>query len=386
MRIVQLAPSLEIGGLERLTVDLALRQKKEGHTPFIYCTSHPGALAAEVEAEGIPVRSFGKTVGFSAKLLYQLARSLRADRADVLHPHNAVILHYGVAAARLAGVPVVINTRHSAPVPTRIPGQTGNVKWDPRLEWIWSHMVHRIDGVVFISQGVRDYFVEKNGISTRNTHIIYNGIDLDKFLDRPANPGANRPRFRFGTVGRLQTAKDHVTLVHAFAKIAPSVPEAELHIMGEGPCRAAITETIEALGLAHCVKLHGAGLDVAGFLSQLDVFVMSSLDEGLPIAIMEAMAAGLPIASTRLPGLTEVAQEDKVALYSPPGDAEGLAKNMLSLFNRQDLPEIGGVARSLAAKFGIAETWHQYEAIFEGVLNRKGRSLGRETAVWENRI
>lgn len=360
MRIVQLVPSLEIGGLERLTLDLALRQKREGHDPFIYCTSHAGPLAAEAEAAGVPVRFFGKTVGFSLRLITQLARRLREDRAEVLHPHNAVVLHYGVAAARLAGVPAVINTRHG-----------GNLKWDPRLEWIWSRMVPRIDGVVFVSEGVRKHFIQRNRISPRNTHVIYNGIDLDKFLRRPARPGSHLPRLRFGAVGRLWPAKDHVNLTRAFARIAPVLPQAELHILGEGPCRTEITETAATLGVAERVRLHGAGLDVAGFLAELDVFVMSSLDEGLPIAMMEAMAAGLPIVSTRLPGLTEIAPEETVALYCPPGEPDKLAEVMLSMSRRPDLAQLGSHARTLAGKFGITETWHQYEALFEEILEKK---------------
>ena len=364
MRIVQLVPSLEIGGLERLTVDLALCQKAEGHDPFIYCTSHAGPLAAQAEAAGVPVRTFGKQVGFSPRLIRQLARSLREDRAEVLHPHNAVVLHYGVAAARLARVPVVINTRHSH-----------NPKWDSKLEWIWSRMVPQIDGVVFVSQGVREYYIQRKRLAPRNTHVIYNGIDLDKFLRRPARPGANLPRLHFGTVGRLWPPKDHVTLIRAFAKVAADLPDSELHVLGEGPCRGEITRTAAELGVADRVKLHGAGLDVAGFLEKLDIFVLSSLNEGLPIAVMEAMAAGLPIVSTRLSGVIEIAPEDKVAWYCPPGQADGLAERMLFVARRSDLWEVGNIARGLASKFGIAETWRRYQAIFEGTLKAK-RPLG----------
>ena len=112
MRIVQVVENLEIGGLERLAVDLARKQKLDGHAPSIYCVFHPGAFAEEVEAAGIPVVAFRKKLGFSLEAVWKMAWRLRQDQADVVHTHNAVVHHYGVAAARLAGVPVVVNTLH----------------------------------------------------------------------------------------------------------------------------------------------------------------------------------------------------------------------------------------------------------------------------------
>jgi len=370
MKIVQLLPSLDIGGMERLAVDLARQQKAEGHKPSIYCTSHPGQLAPEAEAADVPVHSFGKTTGFSLRLIRDLASRLRVDRPDVLHAHNALVLHYGIAAARLARVPLVVNTRHG-----------GNMNWDPHCERIWRRAVRWTDVVVFISEGVREYYLTKDRLSRRNTSVIYNGIDVEKFSARPAHPAAGLPRFRVGSVGRLVPAKDHVTLIRSFALVAAVMPEAELHILGDGPCRAAISQTAESLGITNRVFLHGAGYDVAGFLSTLDLFVLSSIDEGLPISLMEAMAAGLPVVSTRLPGLTELAPESVVAGYCTPGQPESLAEHILRAANRRDLPALGEAARRWAhQKFTIRETWHQYQAVFEASLAKKRRHHGDHVA------
>jgi len=361
MRIVQLLPSLDLGGMERLAVDLARQQKAEGHRPSIYCTSHTGQLAPEAESADVPVQSFGKTTGFSLRLIGDLASRLRVDRPDVLHAHNAQVLHYGIAAARLAGVPVVVNTRHG-----------GNMNWDPHCERIWRQSVRWTDAVVFISEGVREFYVTKDRLSIRNTSVIHNGIDIDKFSAHPAHPAACLPRFRVGCVGRLVPAKDHVTLIRAFALVAEVMPEAELHILGDGPCRVAISRTAESLGIANRVFLDGASFDVAGFLSTLDMFVLPSIDEGLSISLMEAMAAGLPIVST-LPGLTELAPESVVAGYCSPGQPESLAEYILRAANRRDLPALGEAARRWAQKFGIQESWRQYRDLFEASLAKKRR-------------
>ena len=360
MKIVQLLPSLDLGGMERLTVDLARQQKAEGHEPSIYCTSHPGLFAPEAEAAGVPVHSFGKATGFSLRLIRDLVSRLRADRPHVLHAHNALVLHYAIAAARLASVPVVVNTRHG-----------GNMNWDPHCERIWRRCVPWTDAVVFISEGVRDYYVSRDRLSRRSTSVIYNGINLDKFTVRSAQQAIAPSRFRVGCMGRLVPAKDHVTLIRAFALVTSVMSEAELHILGDGPCRPLISQTAESLGIANRVLLHGVSHDVAGFLSTLDLFVLSSIDEGLPISLMEAMAAGLPVVSTRLPGLTELAPENVMAGYCAPGQPESLAEQILHAAARRDLPALGEAARRWAQKFGIQETWNQYQTLFEECLTKK---------------
>jgi len=151
------------------------------------------------------------------------------------------------------------------------------------------------------------------------------------------------------------------------------MPEAELHILGDGPCRPLIAQAAESLGITNRVFLHGVSHEVAGFLSTLDLFVLSSIDEGLPISLMEAMAAGLPVVSTKLPGLTELAPENVVAGYCAPGRPESLAEQILRAATRRDLPALGEAARRWAQKFGIQETWNRYQTLFEECLAEKRR-------------
>lgn len=350
--------------MERLALDLARRQVADHHKALIYCTRQTGQLASEAEGFGARVHVFNKTDGPSLSLIWALARKLREHRVDVLHAHNALVLHYGLVAARLAGVPVVINTRHG-----------GNLNWDPKCECIWKLVTRWTDGVVFISEGVRDFYVEKDKLSLRNIQVIYNGIDVNKFSSQKAQPLTNLPRLRFGAVGRLVPAKDHVTLVRAFGQVSCVLPEAELHIMGEGPCRQSIEKTIAELGLTNRVVLRGAGSDVAGFLSSLDIFVLPSLDEGLPISIMEAMAAGLPVISTRLPGLTELVPESLIAGCCAPAQPELLAELMVTTARRPDLACLGANAQQWSQRFSIEESWRRYRALFEETLERKNRII-----------
>jgi glycosyltransferase involved in cell wall biosynthesis len=368
LKIAQLLPSLDIGGMERLAIDLARRQVADGHTALIYCTRYAGQLAPEAESYGVSLHAFGKTDGPSFSLVRALARKLREHRVDVLHAHNALVLHYGLFAARLARVPVVINTRHG-----------GNLNWDPKCERIWSFATRWTDRVVFISEGVRDFYVEKDKLSLRNTRVIYNGIDVSKFSARKAQPLSHLPRFRFGAVGRLVPAKDHITLIRAFAEVSRSLPQSELHLLGDGPCRSEIERTIRNLGLVDRVSLLGGSSEVAGFLSSLDAFVLSSIDEGLPISVVEALAAGLPVISTRLPGLEELAPERVVAGYCPPAQPALLAELMLKVAGRPDLAELGSKAQQWSQRFAIEQSWHSYSALFEEALAGKNRIVTSAT-------
>jgi glycosyltransferase involved in cell wall biosynthesis len=360
MRIVQILPTLDFGGQERLALDLALQQKMGGDQPYLYCTNQAGPLAKEAEDAGIPVRVFGKGDGISLKLICQIAASLRRDRTDVLHAHNPPVLPYAVAASRLAPVGALVHTRHGRP---RQDSDEGT----------WKLLCRRTDRVILVSNALRSHYIATRSLSSENTQVIYNGINLGRFLPRPARPNGHSPRFRFGTLGRLSPQKDQVTLVRAFASVAAVWPEAELYIMGDGPCRAAIAETAVSLGIANRIRFQPAAVDVGGLLANLDLFVLSSTSEGFPIVLQEAMAAGLPIVSTRLPGFTELLPEGEVAWFCRPGHAEELARLMLEVARRPDLATAGQTARRLSLRFGIEETWRQYRRVYEEVLTKGGR-------------
>jgi glycosyltransferase involved in cell wall biosynthesis len=225
--------------------------------------------------------------------------------------------------------------------------------------------------VVFVSEELRTWCVGQFGMPEKKTTVIRNGIRVDRFLAQPASPGAAGPRIRFGTVGRIIPVKAHDKLVDAFRKVVGLLPAAELRIVGGGPLEEAVAEQVRRLSLGKCIRLEGPRSDVSGFLQELDVFVLSSLHEGLPLVILEAMAAGLPIVSTRVGGVPEVAPEDEVAWYSPPGDADALAGAMCEAALSADLRQRGLRARELAvANFQVSTMARKYEALYRACLDR----------------
>jgi len=368
MRIVQFVNNLDIGGLERLVIDLAQCQLAEGHQATIYSLTHPGRLAAEAEGMGICIRSFEKPAGPHVSTVWKIAKQLRLDRPDVVHTHNHLVHHYGVVAGRLAGVPVIVNTRHRAEY--RIVNEPGGSRVttepaDRKSDWIFRATLPWVGRVVLISEATRQFFVRYRGIPPAKATAILNGAHLERFLNAPAHPGSALPRVRFGIAARLVPEKDHFTLLRAFAAVVAEVPGAELHIAGDGALRDRLESFARELSLADRVIFLGALPDTAEFLSQLDIFVLSSLSEGLPLALLEAMAAGLPVVSTRAGGVEEAAVDGKNAYLVAPGDSDALAQAMIRMAREPDLARMGALGRQIVQdRFRIEQTWQEYYKLF----------------------
>lgn len=361
MRIVQLVETLETGGLERIAVDLALAQQKAGHTPILYCMFRGGAFADQARETGIPVHEFHKKPGFSVGMLFTLARQLRKDAADVVHTHNPGVHHYGALAAWMARVPAVVNTRHG-------PATSFGKVYQERY---FRAVMPFTDHVVFVCEDSRRFLVEQRGLPGKKASVIINGIELEPFLGRPAAPGSAAPRIRFGALGRMVPVKAHATLIDAFAQVARRLPQAELRIVGGGPLEGELQERARKAGLNGRLRIEGINHQVADFLKDLDIFVLSSISEGLPLVILEAMAAGLPIVSTRIGGVPEVAAEGSVSYLCSPGNADELAEAMYRAATNPELASMGKTARETAlARFSLAEMWRSYEAVYSESLGR----------------
>jgi glycosyltransferase involved in cell wall biosynthesis len=359
MRIAQIVERLEIGGLERMTLDLALAYRAAGHVPLIYCVCADGPLGKAAREQGIDVRVFHKAPGFSAGAMLQIARSLRADRVDIVHTHNSIIHHYGAVAGTMNRMPVV-NTQHGL----------GTAAMHPRLMRNFRLSMPFTDAVVFVADEPKRFLWEAHGFPRQKGHVILNGIPLEKFTAQMAAPGSRPNRIRFGTVGRMVPVKDHATLVRAFAAIAPRLPGSELQIVGYGVLESATQQLADSLGVGTRFRIHPPDTDVPQFLSELDVFVMSSQTEGLPVCLLEAMAAGLPVASTRVGGIPEAAPPDEVAWYCVPGKVDALAGILEAAARSGELARRGARASAIVGdRFSIQSTARQYLDLFGSLVS-----------------
>jgi glycosyltransferase involved in cell wall biosynthesis len=163
----------------------------------------------------------------------------------------------------------------------------------------------------------------------------------------------------------LVPVKDHYTLLRAFAAVSREIPHSELAIAGDGPLRQELEAFTRKLNLSSRVTFTGALPDTPKFLSELEIIVLSSLSEGMPISLLEAMAAGLPIVSTRAGGVAEVAIEGQNAFISEPADVEGLAAAMIRMAKRTDLAQMGALGREkVKTGFRSEQSWAEYYKLF----------------------
>lgn len=356
MRIVQIVEDLRVGGLERMAVDLAIAHRAAGHDSRIYCLQERGDLAEEAEAAGIPVTAFFKKPGFSPQIVLALAEHLMQDRPHVLHGHNSGVHHYAALSAKLAGVPVVVNTRHGVSMSN---GKPFDDRWFRRVWPITS-------GVAYVSAHSQRHYESEQILPADKGTVILNGIRLDAYRERYASPDPKR--LVMGTVGRLVPVKGHVHLIDAFAQVAPDLPHATLRIIGYGPLEEELRKQIDHHGLTDRVTLLGPRSDIAEQLAQLDLFVFSSLSEGLPMTTLEALAAGLPIVSTRVGGIPEVAPAPDFAWFAEPADPTGLAERILQA-SQADLAAMGRRARERAfALYSVEAMQQNYERWYRSLL------------------
>jgi glycosyltransferase involved in cell wall biosynthesis len=262
------------------------------------------------------------------KALWLLWRLLRRKKFDVIETFTHDSNMFALPLAWLARVPVRIASHHGM-----IEGFSG---WREKIHaWMINHdLAQRI---VCVSEMTRQIAI-KEGVQAERVLVIQNGI-------RPVPiEGVDRPRVRkeagiqeqdvfLLSVGRLVYSKAHEYLIAAMPEVLRQFPNVKVGICGDGVLRADLEAQIQSLGLSSSVKLLGMSDRVASYLASADVFVMPSRSEGLPIALLEAMSAGLPIIVTKVEGVNEVIVDGEQGLLVPIGDVDALARAILQLLH-----------------------------------------------------
>ncbi len=306
----------------------------------------------------VSVPELGRSIGAyrDARALWQVVRIARAYRPDVVHTHLAKAGFVGRIAARLAGARVVLHTYHG----TVFRGYFG--ERESRLYVAVERALARISTrVIAITPGQRRELVELGIAAPEKVVEIPLGLDLAIFRDLPpaaearAALGLEPDAPVVGIVARLVPIKDVSTFLRAVAAVARAVPDLRAIVVGDGEERAALEREAHALGLGERCRFTGWRADMARVYAALDVGALTSLNEGSPVSVIEAMAAGRPVVATAVGGVPDVVDDGRTGLLVPPRDPEAFGAALARVIA---LPDRG---RSLGAA-GRVRAFERYDA------------------------
>lgn len=371
--VVHFTDSSTFGGAEQVILSMLAEIDRRAWDPILIYHPAPclaplldGARRLGVRLRPVPAMPEGWQ---GPPHLPTFIRTLRALKPMVFHAHLAspMACKYGLVGAALACVPAVIAWEH--------------LFLD--LSWNRSSLIkHRlistgVDRYVAVSRDLAWNLRRTFAVPLRKVEVVHNGVRVTDFERRPSTSLRSRlegfpPKPIVLTNGRLDLQKGHRYLLNAAAQL----PEVRLVFAGDGPEREHLQSDVRQLGLTDRVVFLGYRDDVPDLLASCDVFVLPSLFEGLPLSILEAMAAGKPIIATEVGGTPEAIAQGQTGILVPPKDPDALAASLRTVLSNQDLAErLGKAARTSARKHFSAVTMVQnMTRIYEEILDSTGGS------------
>jgi glycosyltransferase involved in cell wall biosynthesis len=242
-------------------------------------------------------------------------------------------------------------------------------------------LLRRSDRVVAVGEAVRQALIHNEGIAADRVEVIYNGIPLERFEGRPTISKRAAIRAEIGLepedlvvvqVARLDYLKDHATAIRTIERVARRWPRARLVLVGDGPERGAIEDLVRQREMEGNVRLLGQRADVPRLLAASDIVLLTSISEGIPLTLIEAMAAGRPVMATRVGGVAEVVADGQTGLLAPAGDDAALAEHILHLADdpaRRD--QIGQSGRQRADNlFSECRMHDAYRRIYAAMVGK----------------
>lgn len=344
--------SLQVGGAEVLIAQLCRIFREWGHRVEVHGLMGGGAIGDELLKDGIPIFVHGP--GSRRHVTRNLIAAFRRSRPDVVHCHNQMSTNWAAPAARWAGVPVIVSTRHGLVAPP--------FRWRTEVQFsIVSRLCRAVAGVC---QSTTDNLALVPFAFRDRLVTVYNGAAPAPLAAVP--PDLPRRGFTLVYVGRLAPPKDVPTLLRALAKVRSTGKDVFLWIVGDGNLRESAERLASELGLTEVVTFWGERVCTGDFYSAADAFVLSSSTEGLPVSLLEAMAAGLPVVTSAVGAIPEVVDGGGCGLVVPVGSIEGFAAAIDKLAGDPALRSAMGKAgrEHYLAHFTLASMANRYLQLY----------------------
>ena len=364
--LAQVVYALAIGGSEMLARRLALGLTRRRYACSLYAVHDDGPLADLLRADGIPCRAFSRKGKWDPGLIVRLVQQFRANGTKVVHTHHLGQLLYGGLAGRLAGCRV-IHTEHEY-----------YSLMSPRAQRLLRVLTRLADHVTAVAEPVRTFLEGTVGLPPSKLITIQNGVEVHRYEaaiphDRDEWDLKNSDVI-IGCVARLSQEKGHTVLLHAFRKVISRHPEARLALIGDGEERERLQHLATDLSIGHFVRFLGLRADVPEILAACDLFTLPSIQEGFPMVILEALAAGKAVIASEVGAISDVIRHGATGLLVPPGDTDALADALCLLIEDEEARQrLGQSGRELVRKaYDFERTVGQYDDLYQRALGKAG--------------
>ncbi len=371
LRVMHVVLSLDFGGMERVVLELVREGIRRGQQVSVLCLMNPGTLAGHVEALGASVHCVHKPPGLRFDSRPKIRKILREIKPDVIHSHQIGPLFYAGPIARRERIPVIVHTEHG----NHLTSSRSFFK-RIRIRSIIGITARHMARFFCVSESIVDSVTAYGVVPRHKVSVVPNGIDTSAFED---SSGADALRQSLGiplnapvvgTIGRLNEVKRQNLLIRSFAKVLDRVPEAHLVLVGDGPEREALGRLIEELEVAGRVHFAGYQARPQDFLHVMNLFALTSRSEAMPLVILEAWAAGLPVVGSRVGGIPKMIEPGQNGLLFDSGDEAGLVAAFIELLTDPDRARsLGQAGRELVrSQFDTRVMAEAYERQYREVL------------------
>jgi len=369
IKILYLITGLNVGGAEVMLWGLVKNLDKEKFEPVVVSIIPIGEIGKKIQKEGIKILSLNAKFKYNLFIFLKLISILKKEKPQILHLHLFHADFLGRITGKISRVPIIISTIH-------------NVNFGGKLrEKLLEYTDKFCDLGIVVSQMVAEVMIEKGVISGRKLKVVYNGIELKNFdLDKDISRekirkklGIRKNQNALISVGRLFKAKGYPYLVDAINILKKKYPDIRLLILGEGPERKKIEEQVKELRLEKNILLLGQKENVLEYLASTDVFVMPSLWEGFPMALLEVMAFGLPVVAARVGGVPEVIEDNENGFLVEPKSPDALAEKIdyvLSLSTKKKTEICKRAKKTIEEKFSLKKMVKEYENLYQKLLEK----------------
>lgn len=368
MKILYVIESGDPGGAENVLLSLAEYFKMK-YSVGVGCFRE-GWVYNELKFRKFnPQLIHTKKGSFDVSLLSNLLRLIKKENIGLIHSHLFDTNFYSCIAAKMMNIPHIATEHGDIHLATRKMNIKRFIK--AKVMSIFS------DKIIFVSKFTRDKFLRIAKVPKKKAIVVYNGIDLNKYEDqidiqkKRAEIGINQDEFVIGNVGSLYPVKGQTYLLKAARNVISEIPSAKFLFIGKGGLKNILKEEAEHLGIENSVKFLGFREDIKELLKVMNVFVLSSLSEGLPLSLIEAMASKVPVVATNVGGIPEVVDDGMNGFLIPPAEPEAMAIKIKSLLKDSFLADtVAQQGYEKIRQFDIQSMLNKYEEIYSELARR----------------